>query len=258
VRQSVINNQGTGILDFDQLNFGGVQEFSDGSTDLLLAQTRIQGHFDRLAPYGLERAEIIQLDVTPIAFARAEGNAGDGYISNSSIVLSGAQRRREFKAILASAGTYDVYEYIIGHVSRLSDGVLIDETKNFENESDSFSGYKLIPLRDASSEVSIESASGQEIVVASGSPILYSLTSVGSEYALYNSTPTHLAVGDEFVNSDGSVRFTLEAGSTPFLKGDSFLLNVFPSIGDIELKPNEYPELSNADFVTRTSGGSRT
>jgi hypothetical protein len=258
VRKSIINNAGTGILDFDQLNFGGVQEAGDGTSELFLAQTRLQGHFDRLTSYGVERAEIFQLDVIPMAEARPEGNSGDGVISSSSILLSGTQRRRRYKAVITSAGTYDVYEYILGKVSRLSDAVLIDETKTFEEEAINFSGYKLIPLRDSSVEVAIESAAGQEITLPSGLPSLYSLTGIGNEYLLYNPVPTSLAVGSEYTSPDGSVRFTLTDGATPFIKGDYFYINVYPVVGDVLLEPNEYPFLLNENLVIKTSGGART
>lgn len=258
VRQSLINNQGTGFLDFDQLNFGAVQTTSDGTKELLLAQTRIQGFFDKLVSYGLERAEILQLDVAPMAAIRSEGNAGNGTIEDSSILLSGTQRRREYVAFLTSSNTYDVYEYIIGKVSNLNSNILIDETKTFEEEASSFTGYKLIPLRGSSTEVFISGASGQEITIVDGSPSLYVLTSVNSPYALYNPNPTSLLVGQEYVSSDGSVRFTLNSGMSPFIRGDYFTISIFPLIGDIELAENEYPKLEVANFTSRTSGGAKT
>ncbi len=257
VRQGIVNVAGTGLLDFGQLDFAGVGKDTSGNPEMLLAQTRLQGHFDRLATIGLDRAEVQRLDVIPQARARDEGNAGNGIISDSSIMLSGKQRRREFYVRLTSATTYQVYERIIGFVSGMTDSVLSDDTKIFSEEGIvSFAGYKLVPYRGSSTTLDVAGASDQDITISSASS-LFTLTEVGAEYYLYNPTPVSVAVGSEFTSVDGTVKFTLTAGPTPFISSDSFTLDIFPEISDIRMRDDEYPQLSEANFVSRTSGGAR-
>jgi Baseplate J-like protein len=255
VRQSVTNVNGTGLLDFAQLDFAAVAKTSEGGEELLLAQTRLQGFFDRLAGAGLDRAEITQCDIIPIARPRLTGNVGTGDIP--AISLSGRQRRREFHVEVTSASTYRVYERIIGRVTSLTDTTLGDDTKNFDEEGiNDYAGYRLTPSRESSLSVNVTSASGQEIQTNGGTS-LFALTSTDSEYFLFAPNPPQIAIGDEYVSSDSAVRFTLTDGATPFINGDSFFIDVFPTVGDIRLRDDEYPVLSEVNFITRTSGGAR-
>ncbi len=256
VRRTVINSSGTGIFDFDQLDFAALTTDANGLPELLLSQTRLQGHFERLVNVGLDRAEIYRLDVVPVAREREAGNVGTGTISDGSIILNGKQRRREYFIYLTSATTYSVYERITGFVSELTDTTLTDDTKVFDEEGVfGYSGWKLVPRRGTPVELDVISASDQKITVSGG---LFTLADKGGEYYLYNPFPANMVVGDQFSNSDGSVRFTLTAGGTPFINGDSFTIDVFPMVSDLILRPDEYPLLDEVDFVTRTAGGSRT
>lgn len=257
VRAGILNTAGSGLLNFAQLDFGAIGKDANGNPELLLAQTRLQGYFDRLGNIGLDRAEVLRLDVVPQARARDEGNSGSGSIADASILVTGKQRRREFFVQLTSATTYVVYERIIGFVSGLTDTTLSDDTKVFENEGiASYAGFRLNPVRGSSTEAVVTSAAGQNIVVSSQTS-LFALTEVGAEYYLYDPNGVLLNVGDTFSSVDGSVRFTLTAGGSPFLNGDAFSVDVFPDISDIRLRSDEYPELLDANFTTRTSGGAR-
>ncbi len=257
VRNSIINNAGTGLLDFSQLDFGAITKDANGNPDLLLAQTRLQGYFESLDSIGLDRAEIQRFDVIPQARARAEGNNGSGEIEDASIILNGNQKRREFYVLLKSATQYAVYERIVGFVTGMTDNVMTDDTKIFDLEGISdFAGYKLNPQRGSSGEVTVASADDQNVNITSTSS-LFTLTEIGAEYYLYHPTPTLVTVGDEFESADGSVKFTLTAGATPFISGDAFYVDIFPVISDIRLREDEYPQLLEANFTTRSSGGSR-
>ena len=106
-------------------------------------------------------------------------------------------------------------------------------------------------------QATVTGATGQTITVSTGTS-LYSLTSTGTEYFLYNPTPTvvNMSGGSgTYTSADGSVSFTVTEGDIPFINGDFFTLDIFPHIGDIRLREDEYPELTEANFITRTSGG---
>jgi hypothetical protein len=48
----------------------------------------------------------------------------------------------------------------------------------------------------------------------------------------------------------------LTPGSSSFIGGDNFTLDVYPLIGDIRMAKDEYPMITADDLQTRTSGGS--
>jgi hypothetical protein len=251
VRDSIINDLGSGQLDFSQLNFQGIGQ--DGK--LQLASTVLQDYFASLSTEGVKRVEILRMDVTPQAREKSGGNTGDGTISDTDIITNTRQRRRQFIVSLTSATTCEVFERIIGYASSLTDTVLTDDEKIFEEEGIvSYSGYKIQPDIDNSLLADVASASGQEITISSGGS-LFTLTSAGTEYALFDPIPTSVAVGITFSTPDGSVMFTVTAGSIPFLNGDSFTIDIFPHVGDIRLRKDEYPLLEEAAYTTRTSGG---
>jgi len=256
-RNGLLNTTGTGLLNFAQLDFGGRSITADGNEELLLGQTRLQSYFDDLKKAGLDRAEILQLDVVPAARARDSGNSGDGTVSN--IVVTSRQRRREFFIELVSSAQYRVYERIVGRVSALADTDLVDDEKDFSLEGiSSYAGWLLAPDRNSVSTVAVGSASEQTISATGlGGVSLFTLTQVGQEYYLYNPVVQLVNVGSEYVSSDENVRFTVVAGASPFVSGDSFTLDVFPHVSDIRLKDDEYPEFLDANLTTRTSGGAR-
>lgn len=256
-RAGITNTLGTGLLDFAQLDFAGVSTSTDGNEELLMGQTSLQGYFDDLRSVGLERAEILQFDVEPVARARDVGNTGDG--SLSSITLTGRQRRREFVVQLVSSAQYRVYERIIGRVSSMTNGSITDDEKDFLLEGvTSYTGYLISPNREISTTATISSVSSQEIAVSGlGGVSLFTLTEVGNEYFIYNPTVLSYNLGATFTSSDGNVSFTVTAGATPFLSGDEFTLDTYPHISDIRLRNDEYPQLTEANFITRTAGGSR-
>ena len=255
VRAGLLNSAGTGLLNFANLDFEGVRINSSGGEELLLTQTRLQNYFNDLGPVGLDRAEILSLTVSPSARARASGNTGTG--TCGSVVLTSRQRRREYAVTLLSATQYSVVERIIGRISTLSDYVLVDEEKTFENEGvASFAGYRLVPHRLSPGYVVLTGGSGQSLTTVSTAS-LFALTTVGAEYYVCNPSATVVTVGSQYTSPDGNVRFTVTAGGTPFIAGDGFTLDVYPLIGDIRLRPDEYPALADADFRTRTSGGVR-
>lgn len=256
-RAGLINVLGTGLLDFAQLDFAATQLTSDDNQELLLGQTRLQAYFDNLRKAGLDRAEILQLDIAPEARARDEGNSGNGTIE--AITLTGRQRRRTFSVEMISSAQYRVFERIVGHVSSISDDELVDDEKDWSLEGiANYSGFRLRPDADTSNTVAVSSAIGQKITVGStGGVSLFTLTEVGRDYNLYNPLVATYTMGTPFTSADGNVTFTPTTGASPFIAGDAFTLDVFPLVSDIRLRSDEYPELVEGDLVTRTSGGAR-
>jgi len=253
VRYQLLNTAGTGLLNFSQLGFMGL----DSDDNLIFSQTNLQDEFSSLEGSGVRRVEIKRMDVLPAATEKEGGNTGDGTVN--TITTNTLQRRRQYLIKLQSATEYAVYERIVGFATRLTDTAIIDDDKIFDDEGvASYSGYEVIPDIDKPSTVaSVASASDQSINLAGGSSG-YSLTQIGVEYALYNPTPTIVTVGSAFTTADGSVSFTVTAGATPFINGDYFTLDIYPHVGDIQLRTKEYPSLTDANFETRTSGGTNT
>jgi hypothetical protein len=258
-RQLLTNENGTGIFQFDQLGFAAKGD--DGSC--LLSIHRLQNLFSQVD--GLDRVETQKLTVTPVARERESGNAGDGGITG--ITLTGNQRRREYRVVLLSATTAAVYERILGTVRGLTDTVLTDTVADFDTEllgeitdyggNQDWTGWKLAPLRSSSMALDIVSASGQDITVSSAAS-LFTLTTLGEEYYLYNPLYTEITVDvSTYYSPDSHVSFQLTAGSDPFMAGDEFFLDVYPEISDIILRDDEYPQFADTDIVTRTTGGSK-
>jgi hypothetical protein len=261
VRAGVINPQLSGFLDFPQLNFGAVTFDANGNPELLLSQTRLQSYFASLSSSGLDRAEIQQLDVMPVARAPQSGNTGNGSVTN--ITTTSRQRRRQYFVLLTSASAFTVYERLVGQVTGLTDLVLSDANQIFDNESvptgtsGYFNGWKLAPDATSSTLVAVTGAAGSYVTTSSLSS-LFSLTEIGSNYYLYNPAAlTGVVGGAAYTSTDGAVSFQVTAGTSRFVAGDSFIIDVFPLVGDILMAVDEYPQLLDANFVTRTSGGSR-
>lgn len=250
-RDSLINTTGSGILDFLTMDFAAI----DASGELLVSNTKLQDLFASQKSLGLDRVEVFRMDVRPAIRVRDGGNTGSGTVADADIVTNTNQRRRRFTIRLTSASTYEVYEQIVGYVSEMSDTLLTDDTKIFEDEGvTSYVDYLLQPDINVDSTVGVASVAGQGITTEDNAS-LFSLTSPGTEYLLYHPTSTVVSVGSQFVSTDSTVKFTLVAGSTPFISGDAFTLDIYPIVGDIRLRDDEFPQLLEADLITRTSGG---
>ena len=255
VRQGIINSNQTGLLDFPQLDFAGEGMDANGNVELLITQTLLQGYFNTLAPAGLDRAEIQQLQIDSVARIPVTGNTGNGVVSG--VTTTSRQRRRQYYIQLISSAQYAVYERITGFVTSLTDTILIDANEIYDNEGvANFNGYSLISNSNSPSVVSVLSAIGSNITINSPTS-LFTITAVGDQYYLYNPVPTIWNVGGSpFVSSDGNVSFTVTSGANPFVGNDYFTLDVYPIVSDIVMAVDEYPQLLDGNFITRTSGGS--
>lgn len=255
VQTGIINPDLTGILDFPQLDFGGVFIDADGTEELLVSQTNMQAFFNSLSTSGLDRAEIQQLDVETVPRTPLTGNTGNGTVSN--ITTNGRQRRRQYVAQAISSAQYVVYERIVGTVTGLSSSVLTDANEIFDNEGiSSYAGYLLIPdSSQPSTTIPVLSASGSNVTVNSNTS-LFALTEANDTYYLYNPNVTPYTIGQPYTSTDGAVTFTMEAGTDAFVGGDYLYVDVYPLVSDLILGTDEYPVLTSGNLTLRTSGGS--
>ena len=260
VRNFFTNGGGTGIYDFDQLAPAGL----DAKGNPLLSQTLLQGYAENsLQALGVSRLVVNTFTIRPSARTRQNGNIGNGIIANSDITSDGHQKRREYYILFKSATTYTVTERINGYVTNLSDNVLTDDSQDFIASGVQV-GWKVAPNRAGTTYLVITGVDGQDLVTT-GSISLLAVTSPGTEYYAFNPVTYTGVVGSTTTSSDGSVTFKVTAGSTAFVAGDAFSIDVFPVVSDIILRADEYPQLSSTfvnvlgvpDFNTRTSGGLR-
>lgn len=249
-RNSIISTNRTGLFDFEQLNFAGVSE----QKELIFSHTNIFNHAKQFKQHGLDRLEITQLSVLPLAYVPRVGSSSKWSVDD--IQTNGLQRRREFVVEFVSGTGYRVYEKIIGRVTRLSDYSVADETKNFEDEGvGDYSGYMLQPRRTSSATVPVASVSGSTVVIQEGVASLFTMTSPGETYCLYKPPSELHLLGSVYTSDDGTVAFTVNGDG--FLSGDSIIVDVHPENADILLWDYEFPRLSAGNFTVKTSGGVR-
>lgn len=58
-------------------------------------------------------------------------------------------------------------------------------------------------------------------------------------------------------SDDGTVGFAVVNGATSFTVGDTLYVDTFPEVGDIKLRPENFPLLADADLSVSTIGGVR-
>lgn len=240
-RALLINDRGTGLLDFLQVDFEGIS-----SGRLSYAATGLQKRLALIE--GLERAETLRMDAVPYVEASGIGN---GTLTNQ--VLNGLQRRREFLVRLVSPTSAQVFERILGTVSAVDVDSIEDRSKDFLAEEPSFAGWSLQPDESSTALASVLSVTSDRVFLDPRVPAYY-LSSPGAVYALQG-PPVLIAVGATFTTDDGSVSFQLTNGSTPFSRGDELKLQVFPLVGDLRLGRYDYPRLTQINLGTKTVGG---
>jgi hypothetical protein len=73
--------------------------------------------------------------------------------------------------------------------------------------------------------------------------------------------PFAMIVGDSaeyyWQSDDGVVGFVVNAGTSPWAVGDQLYVDVYPQTGDIKLRPENFPLLSEDNLVINTIGGVR-
>jgi hypothetical protein len=59
----------------------------------------------------------------------------------------------------------------------------------------------------------------------------------------------------EWESADGSVRFSLEEGATSFAVGDQLYVDTYPSSGDVVLRDQDFPMLTQSNIMINSVGG---
>lgn len=256
VKRTLINANGTGLFDFAQLGFAGL----DADREPLLTDDKLKAKLAELSEAGLRRVEVKAMSVIPVARPRDGGNTGNG---TATITLNGKQKRREYYLVMTAANTFNVYVRIPGTVSSISAATIIDESLDILHEVGSLAslaGSDLFPDRrsptvSVTTDVSPDARTWQAVP---GEPSFFTLTEVGADYYVQSAVPDAGTVGVDWSDPEGgNVTINLAAGGTPFIAGDSFTVDVYPEIGDISLKFDEFPRLLDANLTLNTSGGSK-
>lgn len=256
VKRTLINANGTGLFDFAQLGFAGL----DGDREALLTDDRLKAKMAELSEAGLRRVEVKAMSVIPVARPRDGGNTGNG---TATITLTGKQKRREYYLVMTAANTFDVYTRVPGVVSSISAATITDESLNILSEVGSLaslSGSDLCPDRRSPTVfvTIVNSPDEKTWQSAPGEPSFFTLTEVGADYFVQGAAPDPGTLGVDWLDPEGgNVTINLTAGATPFIAGDSFIIDVYPEVGDIVMKFDEFPRLLEANLTLNTSGGSK-
>jgi len=239
-----------GVYDFNNVGMGA----RDDENEPQITQNRIHTLARSLLEFGLQRIVIEELRTTPVTKQpRQRVNAGNGGISNVVYLTPLLVPRREFRILWTSATDFEVYRRIVGASTLITDDSLVDNRLNLDNAPDFTlplpAGSQLNPNRDQTLAFDIDTAAtvGNTIVkdvLVAGSLFgnaapgdnyyLEVFDGVGSVGAPTNATVTYQAAA-------GDLEFNVSSGTTAFTSGDEILFDVFPLVGDIILREDEYP-----------------
>lgn len=250
-QRGLINVDGTGLLDFAQLDFAALTQ-ENHKTQLLLSATRLQSYFASLKSQGLDRAEITRMDAIPVGTPRDGGNTGNGTVE---LYAGDDYQPRTLTITMTSPTSFTVSESVTGVVSSITDTKLFDPSTDFAalGVDDT---WVLYPTSDGSSFVAVVSAGVGVVEVGSGLGTLYAHTRPKSMYRLEAPSLITGTTGGPVVV--GGVSITVNPGTTPFQAGDTFSVDLYPRVGDLVLHPEEYPRVLPENLVLRTIGGARS
>lgn len=93
----------------------------------------------------------------------------------------------------------------------------------------------------------------------SNSIVLTVLTAIGFDVTFTTDLPFALAVNDTldwfWQSSNGTVGFALIQGTSSFVDGDTLYVDVYPEVGDIKLRPENFPLLDENNLIIKAIGG---
>ncbi len=258
LQDSITNIRGTGILDFNQVSFAGLDELGEPQINVTRVQQVIKTVDDAL----VYRVEILRQSVKT-GWRRLQTTTGDGTIAITASDTNVDQRRREYVLRFTSATTFSVYERIIGTVKRVSDYAITDDVQDFLTEAGGATlvskGFtKLNPDRRQEDTFTIVSNTIDTITI--GSTGLFARTRVGSEYYVERLASLSNVVGSlvtitDSINGSDVCSFTVTAGGSAFVVGDELTIDVYPFLGDPILRSDEIPTIDLADLTIRLAGG---
>lgn len=261
IRQVLTNTDGTGALDFDQVNFGGL----DSDFEPQVSIDSLDDILDGVKSVGIKRFEYTRLDVIP-EMRRLRPTSGDGTVTGISTPSNDTQRR-EWVIRFTSATTFTVRERIIGYVSVVEDTRITDESASYPTWLVGLGFTTLCPDRRLATIFAIASSGEDFVQTTLGG--LFLATQPGSEYYIERGNvindvtglPTG-TVGSAFEarDADGQVVlvFTANAGASPWTSGDEVIIDTYAPVGVLRLRNDEIPELDLSNLTIRVAGGIRT
>lgn len=256
VMSMLTNADGDGYLDFDQLDFAGVDPETG---DPFMGESAIQRLFDNVDRSLIRRVQIEKMTVRAAARPRRV-NAGNGTVAVTA--NTNDNRRREYLIRFSSSTSFRVYERIVGKVGRVEPYAIEDESKDFGFEtfgSDLVTaGYTLINPNRRQSTV-FTTASNTTSRFEATTPGLSFVAEPGDDYYVQKTLAGGLTGVDyEVVDPETGlvlVTWNITPGTTPFSTADELIIDTFPPLGDIVLRDDEYPQIAFGDITVRIVGG---
>lgn len=248
------NPNGTGAYDFDNVNFGGLE--ADGQPEASV--DTFHQLFDALGTAGVGRVEVVGLDVVPGARLLTP-NTGDGTVG-SIATPTNDHKRREWVIAFTGATTFVVRERIVGTIKQVQDSSLIDDTQNFTFDLLAAGFTILNPDRRAGTTFSVLSNTTTQVNTTAGG--LFLATEPGASYYIERTLGATGTVGVLYnaLDKDGVnvLDFLVTAGGSPFSSTDEIIIDVFPPVSDIILRPDEILQLTGTNLTIRLAGGVAT
>jgi len=255
IQDYLSNVDETGVMQFPQVNFGGV----DSEGEPLINVTRLQREIKALDEQAIQRIEVTRLYVK--AGSRSlRTNTGNGTVTVVGDTVND-MRRREYVLRFSNATTFSVLERIIGRVQEAQNDGIVDDSQDFEEEAPGGlvgAGFTILnPNRLQTTLFTVSSNDSTQVTTTVGGVL--SLAARGSEYYIQRTLYTGLVLGANTI-TDGLgqtlVSFTVTAGTSPFVFGDEIIIDTYPPVGDLILRSDEIPTLdAGTDLEIRLAGG---
>jgi len=105
-------------------------------------------------------------------------------------------------------------------------------------------------------------AVGDEILISEGD-VTHRAQITGGSSGAWDISPaipasgftTSAFVDAVWVADDGAVEFVVRQGSTLWVTGDQFYVDVWPDLADIQVRPTDFPKLQSSGLTIRVTGG---
>ncbi len=239
-----------GLFDFDNVGMGG----RDDEGEPQINATRIHKIMQALDDAGLQKLTIEKLRTIPqTKQPLLRSNSGNGTISNVTYP-GNFTVRREFRVLFTSALSFQVYRRVVGITSLITDTSIIDDSLDLAAQPDFTlplpASAEFSPNRYQEFTFGIDTAAttGNTIAKASGTSgsVFGAARSPGQEYYLEfldGSGVLPSAAGSvNYASAVGDVAFDINGGTVAFSSGDYVLFDVYPTAGDLLLRPDELPQ----------------
>jgi len=244
---------GTGAYDFNNLGLGGRDDTGKPQISIMSVSNILKG----LELSGLQKVEVRALRTVPTTKLPTQRlNTGNGGISAVQYVRPRDVPRREFRILFNSSTSYTVFRRVVGRSTTLTDNQLednrLDLDSMYERDGSALSvlgDIKLGPDRDGTATFAVDTAvsNGSLVQVQAGSAgSVFGSADPGAEYYLEFSDgngvlSSPLLGTDTYASPFGDLQWVVSSGDVAFLPGDELYFDVFPTRGDVLLRPDDHP-----------------